>query len=436
MSKLYKKYSNEPWTLWLLICLSRQIKRQSWLKSVHDKIMEKDLGESGIVPNHPEWEYYYHGMGLCLTGPNNEVIDVDFHDEDGLTIDPYFFTTRIFELSEPDIPEARLRHWLPEAELIVLLIRNLQGSLFSPRRSHVFRLNKKYQADWEYLNEIDPLSIEEGNASDREELKKNHKGFQKWLLKELKRRNLRPLSFEAIVKNLSDEKQAHVCLKNLKKIDHKMAAALKILSTNNAAPMKEIVGILKKLNPNKHHPYLAHTVCNFLLNRDSERELCFETLRAFSDKRVVKGYSGNPYDYDLAHLMLKHSPNEGLTLLRRALRSSTPDSVESSAALMAAIDEDWSNQELMQVLNDRSFDENPTNRRYIVSALMNSKNKSVREFGQERMPSSRVREENEIGFTFDEVVEHNLDDSFTMHLEKVKKDLSELNLEEIRAVII
>lgn len=95
MSKLVKKYCNEPWTLWLLICLCRQAKRQSWLKRVHDKIVENDLDRSGIVPDHQEWAYYYHGMGLCITGPNNEVIDVDFHDEDALTIDPYFFTTRI-----------------------------------------------------------------------------------------------------------------------------------------------------------------------------------------------------------------------------------------------------------------------------------------------------------------------------------------------------
>ena len=99
---------------------------------------------------------------------------------------------------------------------------------------------------------------------------------------------------------------------------------------------------------------------------------------------------------------------------------------------MAAIDEDWSNQELMQVLNDGSFEDNPTSKHYIVAAIMNSKDKIVRKFGQERITSSRVREENEMGFTFDEVVEHNLNDSFALHLENVKNDLAELDVEKIR----
>ena len=155
----------------------------------------------------------------------------------------------------------------------------------------------------------------------------------------------------------------------------------------------------------------------------------------FSNKRVVDGYAGNPYDYDLAHLMLKYSPGEGIILLRRALRSSTPDSVKNSAALMAAIDENWSNQELMQVLNDGSFADNPANRRYIVAALVNSKDSAVREFGQVRIPSSRVRKENEIGFTFDEVVEYNINETFRTYIENVKSDLADLNLEKIKLAV-
>ena len=37
-------------------------------------------------------------MGLYLYGPNNEMLDVDFHDEEAKTIDPYFFTKRILNL--------------------------------------------------------------------------------------------------------------------------------------------------------------------------------------------------------------------------------------------------------------------------------------------------------------------------------------------------
>src|SRR5271165_3139160 len=72
-----------PWETWTLIGLVRHRNRQLW---VADVISNRLLGapsdlaamgalgghpegvpQSGPVPGMPEWEYYFHGRGCCLT---------------------------------------------------------------------------------------------------------------------------------------------------------------------------------------------------------------------------------------------------------------------------------------------------------------------------------------------------------------------------------
>ena len=441
MSTLLKKYAKAPWMIWLLVVLSRQRKRQYWLKEIDSKIKASNLKRDGVVPDYPKWKYSYHGMGLILYGPNNEWLDVDFHDDNFSTIDPYFFTTRIFNFKISEAPEERLKQWFPEIELVILAIRELQGEVLKPKKSHVFRLADKEEADWLFFSSFDftktsnfkefLLSVE-GNDDQR----KIHKiNFERWLVKNLKNKKLSPSSFEAIVKSLPSDKRIKECNKKLKKIDHEMASAIKILSTVEEAPVKKVVLILKKLYPSIHHPYLAHTVCEFLLARGVEHENCISKLKSFSDIRKVKGYNGNPYDYDLAYLTLKYNPKTGVILLRRALRSSTPDSVKSAAVLMAAIDTKWSNKELVNVLKKANFKENPTNKRYIIAALLHSSFAKYRKIGEENILKSKVRGKNEFGWTWDERVENNMETIFNLRMQRIKTDLACLDLKRIKLAV-
>jgi hypothetical protein len=85
-----------PWETWTLIGLVRHRGRQLW---VADVIRTRLRGEpaalaargalghpdgvrqSGSVPGLPEWEYYFHGRGCCLTHKvSGEDVDVDFWD--------------------------------------------------------------------------------------------------------------------------------------------------------------------------------------------------------------------------------------------------------------------------------------------------------------------------------------------------------------------
>lgn len=84
----------DPWLGWLLICLLRQRARQTWLMQVSRENLAGADRDHGPVPGLPGWTFDYHGMGLCLSGPAAEALDVDFHDEQGATMDPYFFASR------------------------------------------------------------------------------------------------------------------------------------------------------------------------------------------------------------------------------------------------------------------------------------------------------------------------------------------------------
>ncbi len=92
------------WLGWLVVCLCRQRVRQSWLMHVHLTHLKGVEERWGFVPGLPGWSYRYHGIGLCLTGPGNEVLDVDFHDQVGAIISPFFFARRVMGLDPAPPP--------------------------------------------------------------------------------------------------------------------------------------------------------------------------------------------------------------------------------------------------------------------------------------------------------------------------------------------
>lgn len=442
-SKIVSLYSEQPWLLWLLICLCRQEKRQAWLKQIHTKIQNTTGDRKGTVPGHPQWSYRYHGIGLCLTGPNDETLDADFRDEELRTIDPYFFTTRIFGLSKVELPEERLRHWLPREGLVVVAIKSLQHTLLEPPKSHSFRLNKEFQVEWDYLNQLDDYTPAEEaskwqeieDLSDEKESARYKASFQKWLLQELKKPELSASGFEAIAHSLVGKKKLEACLVQLRHVDHKMAAAVKVLFTMDSVPIAALVSVFHKLNPKNHHPYLAHTVCAFLLSRNEKITECIKMVKSFAAVRQVQGYGGNPFDYHFALQLLTYSPNDGVPLIRMALRSDTPYCVERAAALMAAIDQDWSYQELIKVLTDHTFDSDKTQQRYIVAGLLQSEDAAIRKFAKGAQPLSSERREDEHGYTLDEVVEHKLKENFKYYVELAKTDLQPLDIDKIRELM-
>jgi hypothetical protein len=114
-----------PWETWTLIGLVRHRERQFWVADIIRTRLRgapSDLAtagafghpegvpQSGPVPGMPEWEYYFHGRGCCLTHKvEGDEIDVDFWDDSAEYFDPFFFTKYLDSVRHPEPPERRLR---------------------------------------------------------------------------------------------------------------------------------------------------------------------------------------------------------------------------------------------------------------------------------------------------------------------------------------
>jgi hypothetical protein len=120
----------DHWALWTLVCLHRHRDRQKWVGYVVESRLKGDLQkigrfgslghpddqpQSGDVPDEPEWKYFFHGCGCCLTNTSNGVsIDVDFtHEEDSDSMDPYFYSNFLLSLKTPEFPEWLIRREEP-----------------------------------------------------------------------------------------------------------------------------------------------------------------------------------------------------------------------------------------------------------------------------------------------------------------------------------
>lgn len=439
---IIKRYSDKPWLAWLIVCLCRQQERQAWHLSIHKKIEHLNEYE-GKVPDMPEWSFDYHGNGLCLVGPNDEVLDVNFEDDEAKTIDPYFFANRVIYLNKVQLPEERLRKWLPKSQLIAVAINELQKSgILRPEDSHTFYLNPQFYIDWQeiinanfddgdisaewYLN-IEGVKTEEENSSTTIER------YYDWLEDLLNHPKLGSSLVDHVTECLSPERQLKICLGQISgPICHNTAGAIETLHKRKDAPTELIEDLVSKLNSKKHHPYIAWQVCRFLLSRNIMFDECINTLETFSKQRVVDGYSGNPYDYELALLCLTYAPKQGHQLLRTALRSKTPAAIEDVSALLALIDEPWSRLEVINALTDGTHLDDTPAQRMLSATLIHSSDLETQKKGKELMPPERIRDEGEFGYTFDEVVATSLEESFPLSMESARKDLEMLDLEKIR----
>jgi hypothetical protein len=431
-----------PWLAWLALCLCRQRARQSWLVDVaRDRLTARD-SDSGAVPALSGWTYRFHGIGLCLNGPNGEMIDFDFHDSRGATIDPYFFAQGVFSFVEPPFVERRLRRWLPSAELIVVALGELRslGVIGHPTSKHVFLLDPRLEELHEEAAalEVDgPHQREIALALGDAELT----GLETAPVLEAHRRFLRSA--------LRDRSQAVRVLSSLRgllpddevraitealiagPIDHATGPAIEQLDRLEGPPAPAIEALLDRLHPDRHHPYAASEAAKYLLRRDRHRDRALDLVFAFAAVDQVAGYHGNPFDDELAMVVLEHAPDRALPLIRRALRSKTPIAVQRIAALLALMDRPWCHREIESALRDPSAPD-VTSKRYLAAALRASQSELARRRGQMQEPGPPEHEPGAIGFTFDEVVHHNLEDSFGEHLDALRplaERLAEVDLE-------
>jgi hypothetical protein len=149
-----------PWETWTLIGLVRHRERQFWVADIiktrlrgapSDLAAIGALGhpegvpQSGPVPGMPEWEYYFHGRGCCVSHKvEGDAIDVDFWDESAEYFDTFFYKNYLESLRRPEPPEQRLRELHPAARTVTIAIADLlaAGALvpFPDHDTHPYRL--------------------------------------------------------------------------------------------------------------------------------------------------------------------------------------------------------------------------------------------------------------------------------------------------------
>jgi hypothetical protein len=145
-----------PWQTWVLIGLVRHRERQLWVADIIRNRLRgtpadlaaigalghpEGVPQSGPVPGMPEWEYYFHGRGCCLTHKvEGDAIDVDFWDDSAEYFDTFFYTKYLESLRHPESPEQRLRELHRSTRPVRIAVEDLiAGGALTPlpgRDSH------------------------------------------------------------------------------------------------------------------------------------------------------------------------------------------------------------------------------------------------------------------------------------------------------------
>jgi len=121
----------DPWARRLLVALDDHLVRQRWVAEVVERRLQakpedigsngafahpEAIGQRGTVPGLPDWRYFFHGVGCCLTHRDGTTLDVNFDDHGAESIDPYFYAEYLSSLPAPSGVEALLQRPKPLGE--------------------------------------------------------------------------------------------------------------------------------------------------------------------------------------------------------------------------------------------------------------------------------------------------------------------------------
>jgi hypothetical protein len=381
-----------PWVTWTLIGLVRHLRRQLWVGEVVTSRLGGDLEmiahrgalghprgikQSGLVPGVPDWEYFFHGRGCGLKHRGTgELIDVDFFGPAADGLDAGFYLEFLRSLHDPESPEKRLVDLHPSIEPIRLAIAELfdDGLLVPVDRSsgRAFRLSEKLL---DQAESIDIFCREWERAERRIHLAAS---IGDWLAAHDEARALNREDAADILWRRSTACRAKRC-DDL--VVHRDVGALKreallalddldaevltdsIASVIRAKASGEIATAIEIIR-RRNDPAWCPAVHDFLLRLDSEERAlhsgtwlrCVEFLlrhrHHFEEICAELQRAGGTAIGAAALLALEYAPDSALPLFRRALRCPIPVNRNTAAAVLALIDQEWSRQELLAVLEE------------------------------------------------------------------------------------
>jgi hypothetical protein len=368
--------------------LVRHRERQYWVRSIIQDCLAGDCAmlaergamghpegvqQSGTVPGLPEWEYYFHGCGCCLTHKvAGEQIDVDFYDDTAEGFCIFFYTKYLESLRNPEPPERRLLELHTSVRPIGIAESNLleAGALIrgsgrdASLRSGAPRIAEDVLSRDDAIEELcqnwdDPvkqvwiagmigdwLAADEAAAGHPETRRITAPRAER--CREIRRRQLLQVSGYPAADALFG-------LAELGDADDQLAAALSGAPGGTTSAALEIIG--QRNDPNWRpqiytlfkrvrstgklpQPHIWMTSLKFLLLHGYKKEEMIAALPRAGGTEVGEAVL----------LALEHAPEHALPLIRRCLLDHVPCNRTTVAAVLALISRPWSLRELLGAL--------------------------------------------------------------------------------------
>jgi hypothetical protein len=376
-----------PWETWALIGLVRHRRRQLWVGEVVSTRLDGDMSDlarlgslghpqsrpgQGTVPGLPEWEYYFHGIGCCLSHKvTGEEIDVDFFDDSAEYFDVFFYEKYLGSLRAPEPPERRLLALHPSIGPIRLAVDSLlEAGALARRDGHPFRSaddTLRHEAaidsfcaawadgarrlwlaalvgDWLAAHEEAHRAGDDALVALTAQRAEQCRRLRRQRLLEARREPRLASNALRGLADLGGEGEGAVLAEALRgPLTGVASAALEaIVKRDDPAWCAEVHGLLRRANPDGPlpEPHLWIEALKFLLRHGHRRD------EVLADLARAGGCAAG----EAALLALEHAPGLALPLIRQALRSRVPLDRCTVAAVLALIDRPWSRRELMAAL--------------------------------------------------------------------------------------
>ncbi|MEI8378842.1 MAG: hypothetical protein WCJ09_01850 [Planctomycetota bacterium] len=382
-----------PWETWTLIGLSRHRERQYWVRNIIQNHLRGDvaalgamgalghpdgLKRSGTVPGMPDWEYFFHGRGCCLTHKvTGEDIDVDFWNETAEYFDIYFYTKYLESLRDPDPPEQRLLELHRSVHAIGITINQLlaSGAMIPKPGSDRYppRIVEKVLASGDMIDSFcrvwdDPskriwLAAMIGDWLAAHEAAEGRPDVQR--ITGPRADKCRSIRRDLLLQESGcAAADALFGLTDLGNADSELkgalggppssiiSAAMEIIGQKNDSKWcPDVYSMLKRMRPNGEspEPHLWVTALKFLLRHGYKKNEMAASLAKTDGTEIGEGVL----------LSLEYAPQHTLRLIRKGLHSSIPCNRTTVAAVMALIATPWSIRELLHAL-DTSDDQEKT----------------------------------------------------------------------------
>lgn len=377
-----------PWETWTLICLTRHRKRQLWVAEIIRTRLRgapvdlatlgalgqpEGVAQSGPVPGMPEWEYYFHGRGCCISHKvDGAAVDVDFWDDTADYFDTFFYANYLESLRRPEPPEQRLRELHPSVRTVTIAIADLlaAGALTSRpgSDSHPYRLADEVMA---IADDIDSFC----NAWP-------HRDRQVWLaaligdwlaadkaaagrseltaITSPRARRCREIWWQRLRRALSEQYRGADALQALADLrapglDQCLEETLSGPPSGLISAALDVIGqqddprwcarvrkLLSRVNPAGQfpQPHIWITSLKFLLRHGYATTEVIASLAKAGGTEVGEAVL----------LSLEYAPNLALPLIRRGLLADVPIDRTQVAAVLALINAPWSRRELLGAL--------------------------------------------------------------------------------------